>query len=155
MGAGRWLGIDFGTKHIGLAIGEEAAGLSMPLKVLAAQPESTLLNDLKKLANAESLEGFVVGLPINMDGSEGRSAKACRDFAARLAAHTGTPVEFGDERLSSWEAEGMLIEGGMKPSERKQRVHAVAAKLILESFFTARKARHEAGSGSSREHSDE
>jgi putative Holliday junction resolvase len=113
------------------------------------------LTELKKLGAEESLEGFVVGLPVHMDGSESRASKACREFGAMLAAHTGLPVEYGDERLSSWEAEGMLIEGGMKPSERKQRVHAVAAKLILEAFFTARKARHEAGSGPSGEQSDE
>jgi putative Holliday junction resolvase len=145
MPTGRWLGVDFGSKYIGVAVGDER--MSMPLKTLAAKPEEKLLHDLAKLAKSEAAGGFVVGLPINMNGSEGSSAKACRDFGKRLAEAISLPVEFGDERLSSWEAEGMLIEGGLKPSERKQRVHAVAAKLILEAFFAAHRGPNEWASG--------
>ena len=148
---GRWLGVDFGSKYVGLAIGDDSVSIVMPLKTISAQPDETLLTDLSKLAKAEGIVGFVVGVPINMDGSEGKSARLCREFGSRLAEHSKLAVEYADERLSSWEAEGMLIEGGMKPSERKQRVHAVAAKLILEAFFTARKAADEAGSGGSGE----
>jgi putative Holliday junction resolvase len=133
----RWIGIDFGTKYIGVAIGGE--DMSFPLKTLDARPEGKLLDALKRLATQEGAAGFVIGLPINMNGSEGPAAKACRDFAARLAKHTDLPCELFDERLSSWEAEGKLIEGGLKPSERKQRVHAVAAQTILEGFFKSRK----------------
>lgn len=149
----RWLGVDFGSKYVGVAVGDEA--IAMPLKVLDARPDEKLLSSLKKLAASEDVAGFVVGLPVNMDGSEGKAAKLCREFGARLAAHSQLPVEYADERLSSWEAEGMLIEGGLKPSERKQRVHAVAAKLILEAFFSARKAANEAGSGPSGEQAKE
>ncbi|MCG3185270.1 MAG: putative pre-16S rRNA nuclease [Planctomycetes bacterium] len=149
----RWLGVDFGSKYVGVAVGDEA--IAMPLKVLDAKPDEKLLSALKKLAASEEAAGFVVGLPVNMDGSEGKAAKLCREFGARLAAHSKLPVEYADERLSSWEAEGMLIEGGLKPSERKQRVHAVAAKLILEAFFNARKAANEAGSEPSGEQAKE
>jgi putative Holliday junction resolvase len=145
MSTGRWLGVDFGTKYIGVAVGDDS--ISMPFKTLAAKPEDKLLKDLVKLAKSEAAVGFVVGLPTNMNGGEGSSAKACREFGKRLAEAGKLPVEFGDERLSSWEAEGMLIEGGLKPSERKQRVHAVAAKLILEAFFAARQGPNEALSG--------
>lgn len=133
----RWIGVDFGSKYVGVAVGDEA--MTMPLKTIAARPDQSLLVALKKLAVSELACGFVVGLPINMDGSEGGAVKLCRDFGTRLAEFTNLPVEYSDERLSSWEAEGMLIDGGMKPSERKQRVHALAAKLILDAFFTARK----------------
>ncbi len=149
----RWLGVDFGSKYVGVAVGDEA--IAMPLKVLDARPDEKLLSSLKKLAASEDVAGIVVGLPVNMDGSEGKAAKLCREFGARLAAHSQLPVEYADERLSGWEAEGMLIEGGLKPSERKQRVHAVAAKLILEAFFSARKAANEAGSGPSGEQAKE
>lgn len=140
----RWIGVDFGSKYVGVAVGDE--NIAMPVNTMAAQPDDVLLAALKKMAVEQGAIGFVVGLPINMDGSEGGAAKLCRDFGKRLHEYAQLPVEFGDERLSSWEAEGMLIDGGMKPSERKQRVHAVAAKLILEAFFTARKAPGEAGS---------
>ncbi|MCA8917705.1 MAG: Holliday junction resolvase RuvX [Planctomycetes bacterium] len=150
----RWLGVDFGTKYVGTAVGDDTVSMAMPLKTISAQPDTALLDELKKLAIEQGVNGFVVGLPINMDGTEGGMAKSCRDFAKRLTDHTGLPVEFGDERLSSWEAEGMLIEGGLKPSERKQRVHAVAAKLILEAFFTRRKALNEGASGAAGEQSE-
>lgn len=140
----RWIGVDYGSKYVGVAVGD--ADISMPLTTLDAKPDEGLLAALKQVAVEQGAQAFVVGLPINMDGSEGPAAKGCREFARRLHEHSQLPVEFGDERLSSWEAEGMLIDGGMKPSERKQRVHAVAAKLILEAFFTARKRANEAGS---------
>ncbi len=133
----RWIGIDFGSKYIGVAISGE--GMAFPLKTLDARPENKLLDALRRLARDEGADGFVVGLPIHMNGSEGHAAKLCRDFAGRLAAHTGLPAELFDERLSSWEAEGKLIEGGMKPSERKQHVHAVAAQMILEGFLKGRR----------------
>lgn len=132
----RWIGVDFGSKYIGVAIGD--ASMCFPLKVLDAKPEAKLLDALHKLARDEGAAGFVVGLPVNMDGSEGLAARLCREFAQRLAAHGKLPAELFDERLSSWDAEGKLIDGGLKPSQRKQRVHAVAAQMILEGFFKAR-----------------
>lgn len=134
-----WIGVDFGTRHVGVAVGELATGLPMPLKTLPAKPESALLNALRKVAGEQGAKGFVVGLPVNMNGSEGPAAAACRAFARRLAQHTAMPAELEDERLSSWEAEGMLIEGGLKPRERKDRVHAVAASLVLKAFFGRRR----------------
>jgi mannose-1-phosphate guanylyltransferase len=130
----RWLGVDFGRKWVGVAVGEPG-GVCMPLKTLDARPEDKLLSALKRLAREHGAEAMVVGLPLNMNGSEGHAAKVCRDFAARLGAHTGLPVQLFDERLSSWDAEGRLIDAGLKPSERKQRVHAVAAQMILEGYM--------------------
>lgn len=147
----RWLGIDYGSKYVGLAIGETGLSMSMPLKTIPAQPEIQLLETLAKMAKSESLVGFVVGLPINMDGSEGPMAETCRKFGKTLATMTYLPVEFSDERLSSWDAEGQLIDGGLKPSERKDRVHAVAAKIILEHFLAHLKA----SEGAVREQTDE
>ncbi|MCC6464412.1 MAG: Holliday junction resolvase RuvX [Planctomycetes bacterium] len=134
-----WIGVDFGTRYVGVAVGEVSTGLPMPVKTLGAKPEPALLNALSKLAREQGAIGFVVGLPVNMNGSEGPAAVACRAFAQRLAGHTGLPAELEDERLSSWEAEGLLIEGGLTPSERKDRVHAVAASLVLKAFFDRRK----------------
>jgi putative Holliday junction resolvase len=133
----RWIGIDFGSKYIGVAIGGD--DMAFPLKVMDAKPEPKLLDALRKLAVEEGAKGFVVGMPVNMNDTEGYAAKLCRDFAQRLAKHTNLPAELFDERLSSWDAEGKLIEGGLKPSERKQRVHAVAAQMILEGFLKGRK----------------
>lgn len=147
----RWLGVDFGSKHVGLAIGETGLSMAMPLKTIPAQPEDELFRSLAEIAKTESLAGIVVGLPLNMDGTEGHAARICREFARKLADRVDLPVKLSDERLSSWDAEGQLIEAGLKPSERKDRVHAVAAKIILEHFL----ARLKAGQGRSGEHSDD
>lgn len=148
-------GLDLGTRTIGVAVADRSLLFAHPRPVLSRRKFSADAAALLALAEKEAVGAFVVGLPVNMDGSEGKAAKLCREFGARLAAHSQLPVEYADERLSSWEAEGMLIEGGLKPSERKQRVHAVAAKLILEAFFSARKAANEAGSGPSGEQAKE
>lgn len=147
----RWLGVDYGSKYVGLAIGETGLSMAMPLKTIPAKPDDQLLDTLQELARRESITGFVVGLPINMNDTEGPAAKICREFAKRLHKKSGLPVELADERLSSFEAEARLIDGGLKPSERKDRVHAVAATLILEHFL----ARLKAGQEESGEHSDE
>jgi putative Holliday junction resolvase len=133
-----WLGVDFGSKWVGVAVSAPGTTMTFPLDTLDAKPEERLLEGLLKLANSHRAIGFVVGLPFNMDGSEGPAAKLCRDFAKRLAEYSKLPAELHDERLSSWEAEGRLIEGGLKPSERKKQVHSVSAKVILEAFVKHR-----------------
>ncbi|MCA8947431.1 MAG: Holliday junction resolvase RuvX, partial [Planctomycetes bacterium] len=67
----RWLGVDFGTKYVGTAVGDDTVSMAMPLKTISAQPDTALLDELKKLAIEQGVNGFVVGLPINMDGTEG------------------------------------------------------------------------------------
>jgi putative Holliday junction resolvase len=132
---GAWIGVDPGTRHVGVAVGDAASKVAAPLKVLGAKPESALMRALAKIATEHAARGFVVGLPLNMDGTEGAGCKTARAFAAKLADAAKLPVELVDERLSSFEAEDRLIEGGLKPSERRMRVHAVSAALLLEAFF--------------------
>lgn len=137
---GRWIGVDFGSKHVGVAICDEFGMFSHPLDSYDAQPQEKLLARLGRLAREESADGFVVGLPINMDGSEGKAARIARAFAKALGEAAAKPVELFDERLSSYEAEGKLIEAGLSPSRRRRRVHAIAAQIILSSFVERRKA---------------
>lgn len=137
MPEGAWIGVDPGTRYVGIAVGDAASGVAAPLRTLDASPEAALLKQLLRIATDHGAQGFVVGLPLNMDGSESAGCKSARAFAARLAEASGLPVELVDERLSSFEAEGRLIDGGLKPSERKMRVHAVSAALLLEVFFKA------------------
>ncbi|MEE9312967.1 MAG: Holliday junction resolvase RuvX [Planctomycetota bacterium] len=132
-----WLGVDFGSKWVGVAVSASGTTMTFPLDTIDAKPEIKLLEGLLKLAKSHSAVGFVVGLPINMNGSEGPAAKLCRDFAKRLGDFSEMPAELFDERLSSWDAEGMLIEGGMKPHDRKKQIHAVSAKVILDGFIQA------------------
>lgn len=82
----------------------------------------------------------VVGLPLNMDGTEGSSARMARGFAARLAQELGLPVELGDERLSTFEAEGRLRDRGVRARDRKEVVDAEAAAVILQDWLDRRGA---------------
>ncbi len=151
MKIGRWLAVDFGSKFIGLAICDELGMLASPYATLDAKPLSKLLANLKQIAGNEEIMGFVVGLPLNMNGTEGPAAKLTRDFANTLKQATARPVELVDERLSSWEGEGKLIAAGMKPSRRKQKVHEAAAQIILHTFLERRKAASTAGSSPAKE----
>ncbi len=137
---GRWIGVDYGRKHVGIAICDEYGMFAHPVGTFDAQPLDKLLARLGKLATEEGAQGFVVGLPLNMDGSEGPAAKINRRFAEALEHAALRPVELFDERLSSWEAEGMLIQAGLSPSKRRKRIHAVAAQIILSAFVERRKA---------------
>ncbi len=130
--AERWLAVDWGRRHIGLAVGPPslavesvAAGDEGPQRVLDA-------------ARGYDATGIVVGLPINMDGSEGKSAKDARAFADTLR-DKGFEIALYDERLTSWEAEGRLISDGVKPSKRRAKVHSVAAQVLLDAFLAARR----------------
>ena len=92
-----------------------------------------------RLVLEHEVEGIVLGLPLNMDGSEGRSAEAVKKFAALLEERLQVAVHLWDERLSSWEAEGILKEARVKPRKRKQVVDKLAASLILKSYLEAQR----------------
>ncbi len=148
---GRWIGVDYGSKHVGVAICDEYGMFCHPLDDYDAKPPGKLLHRLMKLAHDEDAHGFVVGMPFNMDGSEGMAARIARTFAETLKEASSKPVELFDERLSSWEAEGKLMTAGMKPPQRRKKVHAVAAQIILSSFVERRKAALQAELASSGE----
>lgn len=143
---GRWLGIDFGSKRIGVAICDELGMFAHPFVTLDAKPRDKLLAALLQISSEENIVGYVVGLPLNMNGSEGQAARLAREFADELKLATPRPVELCDERLSSWEAEGKLIDAGLKPGKRKEKVHEAAAQIILRTFLDRRKAAMEAAS---------
>ena len=92
-----------------------------------------------RLVLEHEVEGIVLGLPLNMDGSEGRSAEAVKKFAALLEERLQVAVHLWDERLSSWEAEGILKEAQVKPRKRKQVVDKLAASLILKSYLESQR----------------
>ncbi|MFZ0890713.1 MAG: Holliday junction resolvase RuvX [Candidatus Binataceae bacterium] len=127
--------LDVGRKRIGIAV--------CPANSLAAYPVATierrsLAQDLKKLAaelGSRDVGRVVVGLPLNMDGSEGPNARAVRIFAERLDAALGIPVELFDERLTSFEAEQRLGASSRRGAKNKHAVDAVAAAVILEGWL--------------------
>ncbi|NKB76577.1 MAG: Holliday junction resolvase RuvX [Gammaproteobacteria bacterium] len=134
----RILCFDFGLKRIGTAVGNTLTKTAQPLKTAQAKngiPNWDTINDLVSEWKPHHL---VVGLPLAMDGSEGKSALAARKFGERLQSHTGIPITFVDERLSSVAADDLLRESSVGKSitrKRQQSRDGLAAELILQTYF--------------------
>jgi putative Holliday junction resolvase len=109
----RYLGVDLGRVRIGLALADDVLRTARPLRVVARRAEAADLAAIAHVAREYEVERAVLGLPLNMDGSEGPSARLSRTFAPKLEAALGVPVELFDERLSSFEAESRLREAGV------------------------------------------
>jgi putative Holliday junction resolvase len=135
----RLLGLDFGTKRIGVALSDEMGLTSQGLTTIERKGNQKDLARIGRLVEEHSVEEIVLGLPLNMDGSEGRVAEAVRRFAGLLEEQLKIPVHLWDERLTSWEAEGILKEAKVKAKKRKQVVDKLAATLILKSYLDAQR----------------
>jgi putative Holliday junction resolvase len=131
----RVLGLDWGTKRIGVAVTDPFGDAALPLDVLPGDRETELWTRLRKICEEKDIKRIVVGLPVNMDGTHGSSAAAAKAFALRVEKETGIPVETTDERLTSCDADGRLAETGMRWKDRKKRVDQVAASLILAAWI--------------------
>ncbi len=132
----RILGIDYGRRRIGLAISDEAEFLARPLDPY--QRTHSFRKDLESLAQlAREFEAgtIVVGLPLNMDGSKGEMALEVEEFVAQLQAVSKIAIVVSDERLTSVEAERVLLEGNVKRKDRKQLRDGLAATLILQGYL--------------------
>ncbi len=129
------LALDVGSKRIGVA-GSDALGLTA--QAIETLQRARLEDDLAHLAHlaaSRGAEAFVLGLPRNMDGSEGFQAEDTRAFAQALQEKAGLPVLFVDERLTTRAAHNVLIEGNVRRKDRKKVVDKLAAVLILESYL--------------------
>lgn len=138
----RLLGVDLGDKRTGLALADTESGLVSPERVvetpLAREGGEALLRDLAKAVDDLAPGRLVVGLPLNMDGSEGARAKLVRAFAERLASRVGLPVDLHDERLSTEAARWDMSGSGLTRGKKKQMKDALAAAAILRDFLEVR-----------------
>ena len=133
----RYLAIDLGERRTGLATGDDTTRVATPLRVVEAPVDDRLIETIVQAAEEYDATAYVVGLPLNMDGTEGPPAKAMRAFAERIAQRTGRPVHMQDERLTSVAAEGVLDRSGLTRGEKKRRRDALAAAVILDEFLAA------------------
>lgn len=142
MGAseGRILGLDLGSKRIGLALSDPELPIALPEGTYERKGLAQDLRALKDLAVARGVTRVVVGLPIHMNGSRGPEARAAEDFARRLAVETGLPVDLQDERWTSLEAHRALEATGHDARARRKHVDAVAASLLLRAYLERRRA---------------
>jgi putative Holliday junction resolvase len=136
----RWMALDHGTKNIGIAFSDELEILSSPFEVWPNQGEPTLIR-LAGLAREEGAQALVVGLPRHKDGTESATAELARAFGAALRERTGLPLVFWDEHLTSAEADRLLAQRGVKAKERKARLDAAAAAVILQDLLETRRSK--------------
>ncbi|MGE0769647.1 MAG: Holliday junction resolvase RuvX [Hyphomicrobiaceae bacterium] len=128
----RLIGIDVGSKTLGLALSDVSRMIASALETIRRTKFKTDAERLLGLARTLGVGGFVVGLPINLDGSQGPRAQASRAFARNVAALTDAPILLWDERLSTVEAERMLIEADTSRRRRAEVIDKLAATLILQ-----------------------
>ncbi len=134
---GRILAIDWGKKRIGLALSDLSHTLASPYRTLDASPREQLLKHIGEIISEEEIEQIVIGLPLNMNGSESKSSESARILSEQLKEFE-VPVEEYDERLSSFEATRILQQNKRKPSRNKGLVDRAAATIILQNYLDER-----------------
>ena len=134
-GHGQILALDVGDRRIGVAISNETRTMAIPHTVVERQNREDDLNRLCDMVRETEAKMLVVGLPLNMDGTEGPKAHQIRRLISRLKGRLEIPVTTWDERLTTVAAEKMLVERGMRRKKRKGVIDTVAAQLILQNFL--------------------
>jgi putative Holliday junction resolvase len=129
----RWLGIDWGKARIGLALSDPLGITAQPLVVLKSDGIHNDIAAIGALVNEYAVTQVVIGLPLNMNGTESTTTEAVQHFAYKLSQRLTIPVVYIDERLSSKQAERTLIEGDVRRENRKGKIDKVAAALLLQS----------------------
>jgi putative Holliday junction resolvase len=138
----RALGVDLGSKRIGIAVSDPSGTIASPLTVVhRSSSRRRDLDEIARIATDEDVDTIVVGLPLTMRGEVGHAAEAAIAEAARLATVVGVPVETHDERLTTVTAERSMIDAGMRGDERRRVVDKVAAAVMLQSWLDSRRAR--------------
>jgi len=136
----RYLSIDLGDKRSGIAAGDDVTGIITPLQVISVAP-SMLLDELLKVIASHKPDAIVLGVPLNMDGSDGPAAKKARAFGETLSQRANIPVHFQDERLTSYAADQAMNQTGRTHKRKKELRDALAAAEILRDFLDSRASR--------------
>ncbi len=133
----RYLGVDYGTKRVGLAISD---GLGLTARPLEVVPRDVVVERVRELHEEYKIKMVIVGLPTGLSGEEGVSAVGARALGKELLAATGIPVDYLDERFTSKLAEDVLLQSGMRRRQRRETVDKVAAAIILQDYLDMRAA---------------
>ena len=131
------MGLDLGTKTIGLALSDTTRTIAQPYKTLRRRRFRDDAAELARLVEQHEIGGFVIGLPINMDGSEGRRCQSTRQFQKNLSAVIDPPTLFWDERLSTAAVTRTLLEADQSRARRAQVIDKMAAAYILQGLLDA------------------
>ena len=131
----RVLALDIGDVRIGVAISDPLGISTNGIETYLSKGIDVDVQYFAEMARKKECEKIVLGLPLNMDGTEGDRAEKVRAFGVLLAERAGIPVDYEDERLTTVEAEEMLIEAGLSRQERRKVIDKVAAEIILRSYL--------------------
>jgi len=135
----RVMGIDYGDARTGIAISDLLCSIVGTTTVIHSRNMEKTLQEVCRLVSENDVQEIAVGLPKNMDGTEGARAELCREFAAKVEKSTGKTVKLWDERRTTVEAHNILSAHNYHGQKRKNTVDAVAASLILEGYLAFRK----------------
>lgn len=138
-GRGRVAALDYGRSRIGIAVADELGLLAHPRDFLPANPPQRALRQIAGLAKAEGLTRILIGLPRNMDGTEGLSARRARKFADEVQAVTGLEIELVDERLSTVQAQALLHASGRDARESRSKIDSASAAILLQAWLDVRR----------------
>ena len=131
----RILALDHGTRRIGVAVSDETKTIAQPLEFIPAEPFAPFLDRLKIILAEREVDLILIGLPRNMDGSYGPAAQKVHSFVAVLKSAITVPIRLWDERLTSAQANRVLLQGGVRRQDRKEKVDKMAAAILLQSYL--------------------
>ncbi len=137
MSTSRLLGVDYGSKRIGLSVSDPDRKFAFPLTTYERSSREQDAAYFRALVAEEAIGQIVLGLPVHLDGREGQKAAEVRAFAAWLAETVGLPIVCFDERFTTVEAESALWEAGLSHRKRKDRRDRVAAQILLQTYLDA------------------
>jgi putative Holliday junction resolvase len=143
---GRLAAIDYGTVRLGVAITDPDQRLASPLENYTRRDLAADAAWILKLAEAERIAGFVVGLPVHTTGEESQKSADARRFGQWLARTTSLPVRFFDERFTTANAEALLLDAGLTKKQRKERLDKLAAQILLAAYLESTRTEGEPGS---------
>lgn len=135
----KYLALDLGTKTLGLAISDKLGIIASPYKVLRYDDINNLIDELLVIIKEENVDELVLGLPKNMNNSLGFASERSLNFKTLLESKCALPVHLVDERLSTMEAENLLISNDTSRQKRKKIIDAYAASIILDTFLKSKK----------------
>lgn len=139
----RCLGLDVGTKTVGVALSDELRLIAQSLTTIRRTNLRADLDALRTICRDQQVDRVIIGLPLNMNGTEGPRAEASRAFGDALTRALDLPVEYWDERLSTVAAERALLEADLSRRRRREVIDRVAASLILQGWLDAQRLTHD------------
>jgi len=131
----RVLGLDMGSKRIGVAVSDPLGITAQPLTVIKAENNQEILEELKPIINDQKADEIVLGLPLNMNGTEGPQAKRVIEFCDFLKGKINIPVKLWDERMTTAQVERIMIKADVTRKKRKEKIDKLAAQVILQSYL--------------------